>query len=440
MSQLIYCPNCGTAGDAKFCPNCGTNLDDVRKKMAEKNDTKPENSVSQPQLKQPVEKPQPPKTASQINTNTTTHLQKDTISAVHPVSTEPRKQSASVNSVGKSPSIKMDKKASNSQPIIPISPTEPHKQSVGNEQSKSTKKSPINFVLIVLMFISIICAYISCAMRYFITPYSVSQGFDDNIFSEAIARDSEGNTVSFSQEVLNLMGEHFTEDLEITEEKLKKFLSDYEVEKSFADLYYSYIMQFVDINRTGLLTSEQFTDIFRNNPEEVKEHLGVEFNADDYELMNEVFAYGFFTNLSTTDVIAAKYPIQFTNALFSEYTIWFGLSLLALSICLYILINNDLKVSAFLKLLYKVTVAAAIAMSLLWAYYKFIQHSIIADSLMVAFVITIIVASIPIGVARIRRLFGGIERSAEENDKAFKEECARVFGEDEEGDAQYEEQ
>lgn len=94
MSQLIYCPNCGTAGDAKFCPNCGTNLDDARKKMAERNNLKPENSVSQPQLKQPVEKPQPVKTAAQTNA---------------------------------------DKIATNPQPVIPISPIEPYKQSVENE-------------------------------------------------------------------------------------------------------------------------------------------------------------------------------------------------------------------------------------------------------------------------------------------------------------------
>lgn len=300
-------------------------------------------------------------------------------------------------------------------------------------------KKVISVILVIIMFLSIISAYLTLAMRYFISPDSVHRGIENDTFKESVVEDKEGNTISFSKEVLNLMGEHFSDDLGITEEKLKDFFSEYDVEKSFANLYYKYIMQFVDINKTGSLSSEDFTAIFKDNPEEVKECLGVEFDEHDYDLMNEGFEYGFSGNISTTDVIAYKYPIQFTNTLFSEYTLWFSISLLALSICLYQLVNY-IRISKLLKLLYKTTIAAAVAMSLLWAFYKFIQHSIIADCLMTAFIITVIVAFIPIGVMRLRFMFSRAEKAKEKDDKKFREECEKVFGKDEDGEVENEQQ
>lgn len=301
--------------------------------------------------------------------------------------------------------------------------------------SDSTKKV-INFILVIAIFISIGLGYLTVAFRYFTSPDSVNTGLSQTYFRDAEIEPSNGKKESVSKYILDEMGDYFSEDLDITEEDVIGFFMDFDVKKSVAKLYYKSFMQHFCIDKVGLLTADDFVDVFRENPEAIKSCFDIEFDEDDYGRLAESFEYGFFGDLTTTDVLVRKYPLQFTNAIFSEQSTWFCISLLLLSCCVYLLINEK-PVLKLLKLLYKELIAVSITFTVLLIYLKFIERAVYADGLMMTYLIPLIIASIILGIRRLRYIF---TRPKEIRDKEFEEECERVFGKDEDGETENEQQ
>lgn len=288
----------------------------------------------------------------------------------------------------------------------------------------------INFLLVIAIFISIGLGYLTVAFRYFTSPDSVNTGLSQTYFRDAEIESSNGKKESVSKYILDEMGDYFIEDLGITEDDVTGFFMDSDVKKSVSKLYYKSFMQHFCIDKVGLLTADDYVDVFRENPEAIKTCFDTEFNEDDFDRLAESFEYGFSGDLTTTDVLVSKYPLQFTNAIFSPYSTWFCVSLLLLSCCVYLLINEK-HVLKLLKLLYKEIITISIIFTAFLIYLKFIERAVYADGLMMTYLIPLIIASIILGIRRLRYIF---TRPKEISDKKFKEECERVFGKDEDGE------
>lgn len=270
------------------------------------------------------------------------------------------------------------------------------------------EKKVISVFLVIAIFISLGLGYITVAFRYCTSLDTVNNGLEQEYFRDSVVPGDDGKDISVSKHILELMGDYYSEDLGITENNMTQFFMDFDVKKSVANLYYKYFMQFFCMDKTGELTSDDFVDVFRNNPKAVKDWLKTEFDEDDYERLNEAFLGGFFANLATTDVLISEYPLQLTNAVFSPPATWFCVSLLALSACLYLLIN-DFNMKALLKLIYKNVIAVSFVFTAALIYLKFIRHSVFANPLMWTFLIPIIIASIIIGVRRFKFMIRGFK-------------------------------
>lgn len=194
---------------------------------------------------------------------------------------------------------------------------------------------------IFLSIFLVIFAFNTCtifSVRNLITKSNVEKFFvnvDIGNF-DVVYSDKNDSKFSLGQRVMDLMGDEIVDKYDISETDMTDFLSDEEIEEAIGDIFYDHFTDVLESKNTYKVTATNFVDIFRNHKDKVKEKLGFSFYDEDYNIMQKKFYYGFLSEMPTSAVLYANYPVSTVKTLVSIKMLWLNICLFAIfSVIIY---------------------------------------------------------------------------------------------------------
>lgn len=194
---------------------------------------------------------------------------------------------------------------------------------------------------IFLSIFLVIFAFNTCtifSVRNLITKSNVEKFFvnvDIGNF-DVVYSDKNDSKFSLGQRVMDLMGDEIVDKYDISETDMTDFLSDEEIEEAIGDIFYDHFTDVLESKNTYKVTATNFVDIFRNHKDKVKEKLGFSFDDEDYNIMQKKFYYGFLSEMPTSAVLYANYPVSTVKTLVSIKMLWLNICLFAIfSVIIY---------------------------------------------------------------------------------------------------------
>lgn len=194
---------------------------------------------------------------------------------------------------------------------------------------------------IFLSIFLVIFAFNTCtifSVRNLITKSNIEKLFvnvDIGNF-DVVYSDKNDSKFSLGQRVMDLMGDEIVDKYDISETDMTDFLSDEEIEEAIGDIFYDHFTDVLESKNTYKVTATNFVDIFRNHKDKVKEKLGFSFDDEDYNIMQKKFYYGFLSEMPTSDVLYANYPVSTVKTLVSIKMLWLNICLFAIfSVIIY---------------------------------------------------------------------------------------------------------
>lgn len=194
---------------------------------------------------------------------------------------------------------------------------------------------------ILLSLFLVIFAFNTCtifSVRNLITKSNIEKLFvnvDIGNF-DVVYSDKNDSKFSLGQRVMDLMGDEIVDKYDISETDMTDFLSDEEIEEAIGDIFYDHFTDVLESKNTYKVTATNFVDIFRNHKDKVKEKLGFSFDDEDYNIMQKKFHYGFLSEMPTSAVLYANYPVSTVKTLVSIKMLWLNICLFAIfSVIIY---------------------------------------------------------------------------------------------------------
>lgn len=194
---------------------------------------------------------------------------------------------------------------------------------------------------IFLSIFLVIFAFNTCtifSVRNLITKSNIEKLFvnvDIGNF-DVVYSDKNDSKFSLGQRVMDLMGDEIVDKYDISETDMTDFLSDEEIEEAIGDIFYDHFTDVLESKNTYKVTATNFVDIFRNHKDKVKEKLGFSFDDEDYNIMQKKFYYGFLSEMPTSAVLYANYPVSTVKTLVSIKMLWLNICLFAIfSVIIY---------------------------------------------------------------------------------------------------------
>lgn len=194
---------------------------------------------------------------------------------------------------------------------------------------------------ILLSLFLVIFAFNTCtifSVRNLITKSNIEKLFvnvDIGNF-DVVYSDKNDSKFSLGQRVMDLMGDEIVDKYDISETDMTDFLSDEEIEEAIGDIFYDHFTDVLESKNTYKVTATNFVDIFRNHKDKVKEKLGFSFDDEDYNIMQKKFHYGFLSEMPTSAILYANYPVSTVKTLVSIKMLWLNICLFAIfSVIIY---------------------------------------------------------------------------------------------------------
>lgn len=194
---------------------------------------------------------------------------------------------------------------------------------------------------IFLSLFLVIFAFNTCtifSVRNLITKSNIEKLFvnvDIGNF-DVVYSDKNDSKFSLGQRVMDLMGDGIVDKYDISETDMTDFLSDEEIEEAIGDIFYDHFTDVLESKNTYKVTATNFVDIFRNHKDKVKEKLDLSFDDEDYNIMQKKFHYGFLSEMPTSAVLYANYPVSAVKTLVSSKMLWLNICLFAIfSVIIY---------------------------------------------------------------------------------------------------------
>lgn len=259
---------------------------------------------------------------------------------------------------------------------------------------------------ILLSLFLVIFAFNTCtifSVRNLITKSNIEKLFvnvDIGNF-DVVYSDKNDSKFSLGQRVMDLMGDEIVDKYDISETDMTDFLSDEEIEEAIGDIFYDHFTDVLESKNTYKVTATNFVDIFRNHKDKVKEKLGFSFDDEDYNIMQKKFHYGFLSEMPTSAVLYANYPVSTVKTLVSIKMLW-------LNICLFAIFSVIIYAVNKFNLDYTITfvvfsMAFGIVFLLLTIIFGILHHGPNFSPLFIrTFLIILAIILIPIGIMFLR--------------------------------------
>lgn len=259
------------------------------------------------------------------------------------------------------------------------------------------------FALTILLSIFlVIFAFNTCtifSVRNLITKSNIEKLFvnvDIGNFDVVYSNKSDSK-FSLGQRVIDLLGDEIVDKYDISETDMTDFLSDEEIEEAIGDIFYDHFTDVLESKNTYKVTATNFVDIFRNHKDKVKEKLGFSFDDEDYNIMQKKFHYGFLSEMPTSAVLYANYPVSTVKTLVSSKMLWLNICLFAIfSVIIYAVnkFNSDYTITFT-----SFSMALGISFLLLTIIFGILHHGPNFSPLFIwTFLIILAIILIPIGI------------------------------------------
>lgn len=255
---------------------------------------------------------------------------------------------------------------------------------------------------IFLSLFLVIFAFNTCtifSVRNLITKSNIEKLFvnvDIGNF-DVVYSDKNDSKFSLGQRVMDLMGDEIVDKYDISETDMTDFLSDEEIEEAIGDIFYDHFTDVLESKNTYKVTATNFVDIFRNHKDKVKEKLGASFDDEDYNIMQKKFHYGFLSEMPTSAVLYANYPVSTVKVLVSSKMLWLNICLFAIfSVIIYAVnkFNSDYTITFT-----SFSMALGISSLLLTIIFGILHHGPNFSPLFIwTFLIILAIILIPIGI------------------------------------------
>lgn len=255
---------------------------------------------------------------------------------------------------------------------------------------------------IFLSLFLVIFAFNTCtifSVRNLITKSNIEKLFvnvDIGNF-DVVYSDKNDSKFSLGQRVMDLMGDEIVDKYDISETDMTDFLSDEEIEEAIGDIFYDHFTDVLESKNTYKVTATNFVDIFRNHKDKVKEKLGFSFDDEDYNIMQKKFHYGFLSEMPTSAVLYANYPVSTVKVLVSSKMLWLNICLFAIfSVIIYAVnkFNSDYTITFT-----SFSMALGISFLLLTIIFGILHHGPNFSPLFIwTFLIILAIILIPIGI------------------------------------------
>lgn len=255
---------------------------------------------------------------------------------------------------------------------------------------------------IFLSLFLVIFAFNTCtifSVRNLITKSNIEKLFvnvDIGNF-DVVYSDKNDSKFSLGQRVMDLMGDEIVDKYDISETDMTDFLSDEEIEEAIGDIFYDHFTGVLESKNTYKVTATNFVDIFRNHKDKVKEKLGFSFDDEDYNIMQKKFYYGFLSEMPTSAVLYANYPVSTVKTLVSIKMLWLNICLFAIfSVIIYAVnkFNSDYTITFT-----SFSMALGISFLLLTIIFGILHHGPNFSPLFIwTFLIILAIILIPIGI------------------------------------------
>lgn len=255
---------------------------------------------------------------------------------------------------------------------------------------------------ILLSLFLVIFAFNTCtifSVRNLITKSNIEKLFvnvDIGNF-DVVYSDKNDSKFSLGQRVMDLMGDEIVDKYDISETDMTDFLSDEEIEEAIGDIFYDHFTDVLESKNTYKVTATNFVDIFRNHKDKVKEKLGFSFDDEDYNIMQKKFYYGFLSEMPTSAVLYANYPVSTVKTLVSIKMLWLNICLFAIfSVIIYAVnkFNSDYTITFT-----SFSMALGISFLLLTIIFGILHHGPNFSPLFIwTFLIILAIILIPIGI------------------------------------------
>lgn len=255
---------------------------------------------------------------------------------------------------------------------------------------------------IFLSIFLVIFAFNTCtifSVRNLITKSNIEKLFvnvDIGNF-DVVYSDKNDSKFSLGQRVMDLMGDEIVDKYDISETDMTDFLSDEEIEEAIGDIFYDHFTDVLESKNTYKVTATNFVDIFRNHKDKVKEKLGFSFDDEDYNIMQKKFHYGFLSEMPTSAVLYANYPVSTVKVLVSSKMLWLNICLFAIfSVIIYAVnkFNSDYTITFT-----SFSMALGISFLLLTIIFGILHHGPNFSPLFIwTFLIILAIILIPIGI------------------------------------------
>lgn len=255
---------------------------------------------------------------------------------------------------------------------------------------------------IFLSLFLVIFAFNTCtifSVRNLITKSNIEKLFvnvDIGNF-DVVYSDKNDSKFSLGQRVMDLMCDEIVDKYDISETDMTDFLSDEEIEEAIGDIFYDHFTDVLESKNTYKVTATNFVDIFRNHKDKVKEKLGFSFDDEDYNIMQKKFYYGFLSEMPTSAVLYANYPVSTVKTLVSIKMLWLNICLFAIfSVIIYAVnkFNSDYTITFT-----SFSMALGISFLLLTIIFGILHHGPNFFPLFIwTFLIILAIILIPIGI------------------------------------------